>query len=129
MTDEAVIACPVGEIIGNPSAHGRAVAVGARHSDMTGLLIIDVSARRSEIQTVAFARVDLGSLFVESESLHPAWILIHPRILHTVGLDPSVRAPRVEHECPVLSREGCDGMRTNRPGRQFGAYTDRVEAW
>src|SRR3546814_11696960 len=47
-----------------PGVHRRAVAVGAAHADLLGLLGVDVPAGRPVIQAVLLTRVDLAGIVV-----------------------------------------------------------------
>ena len=53
---EAVLACPVGQVVEHPGAHGRAVAVAARHADQARVARLRVTARRALVQAVARGR-------------------------------------------------------------------------
>src|SRR5690349_20729918 len=95
---------PMRHVVRHPSAHRRAVAIGARHADLRSFFRIDVTARRAKIQTIAQARIGFGALFVERESWRPARILIDPWILDAVRRGPAERAPDVENEGAIF---GC----------------------
>src|SRR5271163_1126158 len=127
MPHHAVVPGPVGQVIGGPRTHGRAVAVGTRNTDFRALGIIDVSPGRTDIQTVALAWVDLGSLLIEAETLDPTRILIDPRILYAGHTDPVESAPDIEQERAIFGREGSDRMRPDRPLRQLVADVDLIE--
>ena len=82
------------------------------------LSLVDVAARRTDVEAVALARVDLGSFLVEAEALHPARILVDPGIFDAVGCNPVEGAPDVEKECAVLGGEAGDGVRADDPALQ-----------
>src|SRR5690349_14930082 len=129
MAHHAVVAGPVGQVVGAPGAHGGAVAVGAGHADLARLAAVDVAARGSHVQAVALARVDPGALLVEGEALHPARVLIDPGLLDAGRGDPAERAPDAEQERPVLGGEAGDAVRADHPARQRIAGLHLAEAW
>src|SRR5262249_36618081 len=123
---EAVMAGPESEIVGRPGLHRRAIAIGAAHPDLAGLGIVDMAARRPEIEPVALARVDHRAFLVEAEAFGPARILVDPRILDALGRDPVVAAPDVEHESAIFGCEARLGVRADHAALDAVADLDFV---
>src|SRR5580704_2696943 len=116
--DQAVMAGPHGEVIGVPRRHGRAIAIGLVHADLAGPAVVDVTARRADINAVAQARVDHRALLIEAEAFDPAHVLVDPRICDALGRRPVEAAPNIEDEGAVFGREAGDGMRADHPTGQ-----------
>src|SRR5579875_4069612 len=58
MNHETQFTAPVAEVIQNPRAHRRAVAVAARHPNQLGVFFMDVAARGTVVETVAVSGID-----------------------------------------------------------------------
>ncbi len=117
MTNEAAVAGPVGEIVGDPGAHGRAIAIGAGHADLVGLLIVDMAAGRALVEAIAEARVDLGRLVIDLEAFDPAGVLVDPGVFHPFRRRPVKAAPHVLAEGAIFGGEAGDRVRTQHAAR------------
>src|ERR1051325_2206642 len=115
MTNEAAIACPIGDVVEHPRSHHTSVSVGTWKPDQLRLGEIGVSARWTLIHADHHRRV-LACALGADQFRQPARITTVVFALHVVA------TPNREDERTILGDEARNCVRPNRADGHLVAY-------
>src|SRR5215469_2017983 len=120
MHDHAEFTGPIGQVVQNPGAHHRAVAVAARNRQLSRVTFHHVRPRRPGVESVRIRRIDPGLLQV---------VKYLRRVARCAGdFRLTLCTPDGEDERTPFGTESLDRMRSDRTNRQLFANAYRIEA-